>query len=299
MSEYWKSTPHYWCKFCSTYIRDTGLERKNHDASAKHRNGIQRSLRELHKRQERGERERRWAREEVGRLNGLVSGGGKMGGGGGGSRILGGSGSVAGVMGPPVLSQEQQRRVHAEQLAALGVELPEGLKREVTGVGGWRTVAEEVVEDLQRPEGRSLAEIVKREGESGEVVGEGSRGVRKRKVEGEEVEEQYGEDEATTAPRRKVWGSTLKTYPNAPTNRVGDGDLDALLSGVTKKPKEEVKMQADESEVKQEDEDQPLSVSALPDTRDASANAAVKSEDSGEAVCVPSPVVFKKRKVRR
>ena len=136
MSEYWKSTPSYWCKFCETYVRDTAGERKNHESTGKHQNNIQRSLRDLHKKQEREQRDQQRAKDEVARLNGLV--GGKE---GQAARTMSG---IAGVRNlgkssapePPKISAAAQRKAHAEQLVALGVELPEELKREVTGVGG-------------------------------------------------------------------------------------------------------------------------------------------------------------------
>ena len=72
MAEYWKSTPSYWCKFCSIYVRETPIERKNHEASAKHQNNIQRSLRDLHKNKEREDRDKQRAKDEVARLNGVL-----------------------------------------------------------------------------------------------------------------------------------------------------------------------------------------------------------------------------------
>ncbi|PHH60763.1 hypothetical protein CDD82_2238 [Ophiocordyceps australis] len=73
MSEYWKSTPKYWCKHCSCYVRDTKLERQNHEATARHQGAIKRSLRELHRTHEREERDKERARREIARLNGVVS----------------------------------------------------------------------------------------------------------------------------------------------------------------------------------------------------------------------------------
>ena len=135
MAEYWKSTPSYWCKFCHTYVRDTSIERKNHEASGKHQNNIQRSLRELHKTKGREERDKQRAKDEVARLNGLV-GGGEKGVSGPGITFAGGSGKTAAVhAAPPQISAAAQRKTHAEQLAALGVELPDPLQREVTSVG--------------------------------------------------------------------------------------------------------------------------------------------------------------------
>ena len=49
MSEYWKSTPKYWCKHCGIYVRDTKLERTNHEATGKHQGALKRFLRDLHR----------------------------------------------------------------------------------------------------------------------------------------------------------------------------------------------------------------------------------------------------------
>ena len=111
-------------------MRDTAIERKNHEASAKHQNNIQRSLRELHKGKEREEREKQRAKDEVNRLNGLVSGQKPTAAQPGSpSQNVGKTGKPAPAPQPPQ-STAQQRKAHAEQLAALGVELPEELKKE-------------------------------------------------------------------------------------------------------------------------------------------------------------------------
>ena len=277
MAEYWKSTPFYWCKFCSTYVKDTGVERKNHEASAKHQNSIQRNLRNLQKDKSREERDAQRAKDEVARLNGIVSGKGK---GGSGPKIEG-LRTVTASNEAPKLNAAAQRKAHAEQLAAMGVELPEELKREVTGVGGWQTMSERVIPGEQEEGGgRSLADIMKQEGEDENKddvknVDGIVRGVHKRKVEDEEEREQI--------ERRKAWGSKLKRYPGDEKNEGGDGDLDALLNGVgTKKVKRE--------EVKEEVDD------AVEGEAKGMADIPVKQEEDGDAV---SPVVFKKRKGKR
>lgn len=308
MSEYWKSTPTYWCKFCTQYVKDTPLEKKNHEASGKHQNNIQRSLRELHKRNDREEREKGRAKAEVERLNGLV--GGKKSDGVvrvDGLKDLGGSARTA----PPTLSAAQQRKAHAEQLAALGVELPEALKREVTGVGGWETVSERVVEE-DVPAERSLAGILKRENEmKTEVDGEGevvsSRGVRKRKADEEEEEEREAE-----RVRRKAWGSRIKMYPGSGGDGDGEvggeGDLEVLLSGVSAKRK---KVKAEEEDVKLEDgeaqavkeesaaDDEIKPVRPVLDNDAEAEAAAVKDETQADKIDAPPVVFFKKRKAKR
>lgn len=137
MASHWKSTPSYWCKFCFTYVRDTPIERKNHDSSAKHQNSIQRSLRELHKTKAREDRDKQRAKDEVARLNGLVGGGKSGTQRPGGANIIGAT-TVAASSAPGY--DAAQRKAHAEKLVAMGVQLPDELKREVTGVGEWETV---------------------------------------------------------------------------------------------------------------------------------------------------------------
>ena len=287
MAEYWKSTPSYWCKFCSQYVKDTGIERKNHESSARHQNNIQRSLRDLHKNKERETRDQQRAKDEVARLNGLV--------GGGGGRTSAGIPAVGtkiiGVK--DVTAQHQtkqstaaQRKAHAEQLAALGVELPEELKKEVTGIGGWQTVSERVIED-EVPADRSLAGMLKQEEDNKDTV---FRGVHKRKAEDEEEEEK-------ALGRSRAWGSKMRTYPGA-SGSEEDGDLDALLHdfGKTDELVKKEEAHEDDGGVKQEDElETKRPLSAIPDVDAPSAT--VKQED-GEGGVVP-PVVFKKRKMKK
>ena len=282
MAEYWKSTPSYWCKFCSIYVKDTGIERKNHETSAKHQNAIQRNLRELQKGKQREDRDQQRAKDEVARLNGLVNGQGsaKAGGSGGEKGILGvkevGRAASSASTGP-TLSASAQRKKHAEQLAAMAVELPEELKREVTGVSGWQTVSERVI---QPQDDTSLAGILKKEEDSKEGVL--SKGVHKRRAEGDEEDV-----EEAVARQRKAWGSSLKRYPG---DGRGDGeggeDLDALLSGVGAKRKTAEREGAADEETKVE-------------TADAVGGVKIEAEEQKPLDDVPPPVVFKKRKIKK
>ena len=278
MSEYWKSTPSYWCKFCSTYVRDTGIERKNHEASGKHQGGIQRNLREIQKGKAIEDRDKQRAKDEVARLNGLVTGGG------GKNGILGAAKATAAP--PPVVSSAAQRKAHAEQLAALGVELPEDLKREVTGVGGWKVLSERVIEDdFARSNVKNEQEDSKED-----VKPVGSIGVHKRRAE--EAEEEAREEEAA-AFRQRAWGTKMKSYPGAKGGEVG-ADLDALLSGVSKKSSAGIKQATDAApKVKHEDSPDEQPIATVPDVDAALANVKQEAAES-----VPA-VVFKKRKVKR
>ncbi|KAK5694011.1 hypothetical protein LTR97_009629 [Elasticomyces elasticus] len=298
MSEYWKSTPSYWCKFCSFYVKDTPLEKKNHEASGRHQGSIQKNLRDLTKNKEREERDKQRAKDEVARLNVLVSGAGrgKDGGGVGGLRDAGIR--TGGSGGGPTLSAAEQRRKHAEQLMAMGVPLPDSLRKEITGVGGWEVTAERVVEDEQP---RSLADMIKaEEGEEGKVevgpdglvtgVDGVARGVHKRRAEEEEEEEAR-----EAAYRKRAYGTSKKVWPGAIGADAAE-DLDALLSGVTKK-----KVVAEVK--KEEDGEQQADVPAEGDSvatakvESEASTVPVKQEDD-EPEALPA-VVFKKRKVKR
>lgn len=273
MADHWKSTPSYWCKFCSQYVRDTPIERKNHESTGRHQGNIQRSLRELHKNKAREDRDKQRAKDEVARLNALVSGekGGKDG--------ASGHKPPAPAIPPPVVrSAEAERKARAEQLLAMGVTLPEELRREVTGVSGWQTVSERVI---QPDENTSLAGILKKEEEENESKqGILSKGVHKRKAEGDEEE---GPEDG--GRKRKIWGSSLKSYPGAQQDDGGgEEDLDALLSGVAAR-----NGQAGEGDER------------LGKDKTADANGNVKGEGSEEKPLAdaPPPVVFKKRKVKK
>ena len=287
MSEYWKSTPSYWCKFCEIYVRDTATERKNHESTGKHQNNIQRSLRNLHKNKEREQREQQRAKDEVARLNGLVGG-----------KDASAAGSKPGISGlknlgkssgpaPPTLSAAAQRKAHAEQLVALGVELPEELKREITGVGGWQTVSTSVVDSGPR----SLADIKKEEEDAASAAL--NKGVHKRKAEDDE---DVRDEEA--APKKKIWGNTFKSYPGAQKDDQDD-DLDALLSGVKAPVRPAAAEEAtSQAEVKTETGDNIKTESTRSPT-DAVGEVTKQEDENDGAITAPPPVMFKKRKAKR
>ena len=284
--------PNFWCRYCATFVRDTPLEKKNHEQSGKHQNNIAKSIRDLTKGKEREERDKQRARDEVARLNGLVGGKGSP------SPAVGGKPTISGLRDvgkqtaapAPAMSAEARRKMHAEQLAALGIELPEELKKEVTGIGSWETVAERVVEEEEQP--RGLADIKADEDSKEYVQVEGaSRGVRKRKVED-------GEDEEASQ-RRRTWGSSRRTYPGSGGGDEGAKDLDALLSGVVKKPKEVKKEDEDEvPRIKREGSAGDVVTAPNPAPgAEPVADADIKQETDA-AGAVPA-VVFKKRKVKK
>lgn len=101
------------------------------------------------------------------------------------------------------------------QLAEMGIAIPEEYRADMALAGDWQTVSETKIED---------------EGLEGAAK---SIGVRKRKHEGDEEDEEH----APEPLERQGWGSRMKTYPGAQGD--DDEDLDALLASTKdlKKPK--------------------------------------------------------------
>ncbi|KAL7914204.1 hypothetical protein GGI35DRAFT_237545 [Trichoderma velutinum] len=273
MSEYWKSTPRYWCKHCSCYVRDTKLEKANHEATAKHQGALKRSLRDLHRNHEREEREKERARQEIARLNGVV----------GGPSSSGPSGASGKASGP----SESQLKSQREQLAALGVAIPTDFQPEMAIPGEWTVTKTTVIEEKDEADGETKTEAK-------------AIGVRKR----EETEEQKEEEEAMRGlfkkPRR--WGRDSKTMPDDE-----DEDLDALLSttmplkteapenkGAVKKEEDAEDGESSEARIPKEED---VSIKTDPDIPESSIKREpmVKAEEAEESSGI-TPVVFKKRK---
>lgn len=219
MSEYWKSTPTYWCKFCATYVRDTKQSRASHDATPRHQGAVQRSLRELHRTQDRAARDTQRAKDEVARLNGVVGGA-----------------SAASAMTRPTASRiftgsenkqadAVERKRQAAQLAAMGVAVPDALAKELGVAGEWQSVP------VQRVGVGRAAQVKKEEAardlvlnrrvkaENGEEAeqklsqGTGvSFGVRKRVREDGDAAE--GEENTLGEKERSGgWGQRTRIYP--------------------------------------------------------------------------------------
>lgn len=287
MTEYWKASPNYWCKHCSTYVRDTKLERQNHEATARHQGNIKRSLRDLHRNHEREEREKERARREISRLNDVVS-----------STPSGPSSSWQGANPSSQTgssSSESQLKKQREQLAEMGVAMPSDIRPEMAMPGEWTVTSTKVIDEKDRfkkPE--SLA-----------------TGVRKREVTENEKDEEDAVQKLFKKPKR--WGRDSKNILAG-----DDAELDALLSGTAiplkndgaVKPEQSVENHADESGVKEEIKEED-GVKDEPDTAagglsDAAVktevpDAPVKQEGEGEGgdgadQAGPAPVMFKKRK---
>lgn len=295
MSEYWKSTPKYWCKHCSVYVRDTKLERQNHEATGKHQFALKRFLRDLHRGHEKEEKDKERARREIERLNGVVSGtpsSSSGAGASGGAQPSSSSGASA----------ESQNKKHREQLAALGVAMPDDFRPEMAMAGEWTVTSTKIIED--KPPAADLDETKETT----------ATGVRKREITEEEEEENEAIQKLFKKPRR--WGRDTRTAPQE-----DDAELDALLSGsiltnqgssrngeikaeeadsdVKAELKTEVKAEVkdeDSEPIKQEPDTEPQGLSISTDAEDTKPDPMVKAEVKTENDTGATPIVFKKRK---
>ncbi|KAF9880587.1 u1 zinc finger domain-containing protein [Colletotrichum karsti] len=285
MSEYWKSTPKYWCKHCSIFVRDTKLERQNHEATGKHQGALKRFLRDLHRGHEQEERDKDRARREVERVKGVAAGSSS-------STSFSKPGSSAPA---PASSSESSRKQQMEQLAEMGVSIPTAFRGDMAMPGEWTVTTTKVVDDDATKEKPVEAKAI---------------GVRKKR---EQTEEEKEEEDAVRGLFKKPrkWGG-MKTMPE------DDKELDALLSGDTLfRPKKEESAEPPtktEDDVKREegaDEAAPEAKLGAPaikaeddeagvklDVPEVGSDAdAVKKEDGVEATETAAPaVVFKKRK---
>lgn len=277
MSEHWKSTPKYWCKHCSCYVRDTKLEKQNHEATGKHQGALKRFLRDLHRGHEREERDKDRAKREIARLNGVVE--------------ASSSSSSSGPAGPapprapvndkPLAPSESQLKRQREQLAEMGVAMPSQFRPEMAMPGEWTVTNTRVIETTPKDE-------VSKEGVA--------TGVRKREITEEEKEEEDAMRGLFKRPKK--WGRDSRTMPQQ-----GDADLDALLSGSTfqrakvEEPQDDVKKQEDATEEteKVKTEDVEATATDAPVKAEIPAlDPPIKSEEGTEPGL--NPVVFKKRK---
>ncbi|KAG9387267.1 NemA NADH flavin oxidoreductase [Pyrenophora tritici-repentis] len=134
--------PKYWCKFCSTFVKDTKFERAQHEATGRHQGNIQRSLKGLHREQENEKRNQARAQAEVARLNGLVPSASTP--------------SVAtGVGGKPTFEKRVEKKATVDdrkrqwdELAAMGVALPAAARGDLAMAGEWKTVSEQVIGEV-------------------------------------------------------------------------------------------------------------------------------------------------------
>lgn len=235
MSEYWKSTPRYWCKHCSVFVRDTKIERTNHEASAKHQGALKRFMRDLHRNHEREEREKERAKREIERLNGVVSGTPSQGG-GRQSQNAAGASSAAPTHTPTAAELARQR----EELAKLGVAMPSEFRGEMAMPGEWTVTKTRVIQDDSDSAGAGAAGS----GTKDAKVEAKATGVRKRVLTEEEKEAE--EAARSLFKRQRKWGGT-KTMPE------DDAELDALLSGGGLLAPKKERTESEEPKVKKEE----------------------------------------------
>ncbi|KAL6703997.1 hypothetical protein ACN47E_008848 [Coniothyrium glycines] len=269
MAEYWKSTPKYWCKFCSVYVKDTKFERAQHEATGRHQGSIQRSLKGIHREQEHAQRDKARAQAEVARLNGLVPSQSTP------SVATGVGGKSTFEKRPEKKATLEDRKKQWEQLAAMGIAIPEATRGDLAIAGEWKTVSEEVVGEIN---------------EGGDFKAKAlNKGVHKRKVDEVEVEREAAGELIT---KKKGWGHTYKTFPGS---KGGDDDIESLLA---KKPLEAslqspIKAESNDSVKAEAEEAQTKTLQDIPTAEEAEAQAAMKKEE--DAPTAPA-VVFKKRK---
>lgn len=205
MSEYWKSGTNYWCKHCKTYVRDTKLERANHDSTLKHQNAVKRALTALHRGHEREAADSERAKREIARLNGVAY-----------TPEAGRPDDkpTAGGRGGPEKATPAQRQRQMEQLAELGVSIPDTFRGGLALAGDWTVTSTRVIPDPEADD------------DSKDKAAATAVGVRKRELE--KTEEELEEEEAVKGlfKKQRQWGRDSKTMPVD-----GDAELDALLSG--------------------------------------------------------------------
>ncbi|KAG6036851.1 hypothetical protein E4U40_007756 [Claviceps sp. LM458 group G5] len=242
MTEYWKNSPNYWCKQCSVFVRDTKLERQNHEATARHQNAIKRSLRDLHRTHDWEQREKERARREIDRLNGVVARS---------SRLPNGSehppepttSSASSSTRQGTSTTDSALKQQREQLAQMGVSIPSELLPDMAMPGEWTVTNTRVIDD-HNSEGNSKDRL--------------AMGVRKRGGRGweEEEEEEKEEQDAVRGlfKKPKRWGRDTRALEG----EGGDAELDALLSGtvVLKGEQQKQQQQQKKKEVEEEGRDE-------------------------------------------
>ncbi|OTA52767.1 hypothetical protein K449DRAFT_390741 [Hypoxylon sp. EC38] len=288
MSEYWKSTPKYWCKHCSIYVRDTKFERQNHEATAKHQGALKRFLRDLHRNHEQEQREKERAKREVERLNGVVSSVSSDHGASTSKPLAGGR--IPAQSQPQPTSAERQKQW--EQLAEMGIDVPTELRGNMAMAGEWTVTNTRIIDD--KPEA----------GDPDAKPDATALGVRKRpKREAEEDDEEEENAIKGLFKKPRKWGRDTKQVPE------DDAELDALLSGALAKPpkieaqsEHQLKKEDDlpsvkkesSADIKKEETDDGQSLSNIK-SKDADVqDTPVKTEQNAEGE-TPT-VIFKKRK---
>jgi hypothetical protein len=247
---------------------------------------LKRFLRDLHRGHEKEEKDKDRAKNEVARLNSLVSGGG----GGEGSSSGFGRGPAPSI--PKPQSTPSQKKQQVAQLAEMGISIPDEFRGEMAMAGEWQVTSQRILEP--QAEGETKPEAI-------------GFGVRKRAVE--------EEDEEVVQAKRSKWGSAYRKHPEVNTE---DDDLDALLSqatapkptGAVPEVKEEapsvkeeivkvenvdgVQIKPDPDQIASIKQEPSLDELPLPSTITAAPDVNIKHEEGQPAV----GVFFKKRKAK-
>ncbi|PUU80374.1 hypothetical protein B9Z19DRAFT_1079643 [Tuber borchii] len=280
MSEYWKSTPRYYCKHCKMYVTDTPLSRKNHDASPKHQGNLKRFLRDLHRNNEREKAAAESAKREVARLNALT---------GGPSSSASSSSSSSTVARPAPPKQpagvliDGERKRQMKELESLGVALPDDYRAEMALMGEWKTA--EAVPDV--PERRMTEK---------EKIQEDIQQDMKRKFDEEEAKRKWkalDEDEKAI----RSFKIETKSYPGMEGG--DEASLEQLLKLKGRGKEEEVQ---GEQKVKLEGADPEAGSRIKAEAPDSPPGIQVSECNDGAALEIKKEegtgVVFKKRKVK-
>ncbi len=230
-------------------MRDTKVERAQHEATGKHQGSLKRFLRDLHRGQEREEREKERAKAEVARLNGVVlsqappAGSDQNAAAGAPWRRKAANAPQPPPPPPAPVSAEERKRQLA-QLVELGVAIPQEYRGELALAGEWETVSETVIPAVAKDEEEEEDE---KKGKAGITLVRGVK--RKPHSRGDD-----GEDEEEEAGKRRAWGSAVKTYPNPDAS---DAGLDALLASTATSPQSNMAKQKADVKGKAEDGAQP------------------------------------------
>lgn len=319
MSEYWVSTPKYWCKHCSTFVVDTPISRKNHDATGKHQSALRKFLRDLHRENEKTTAASEAAKREVARLKASVSGQSDP-----YATAASSTSSTAppksttvakpelpkgikwGVSDRPLTEAEKKRQM--AELAALGVAMPDEVRSEFAMPGEWQTVSvtlgkteKEEREEREREERIRVKQEEERKRKWDEMDDD------EKELRGFKVQERRwpgADDEEEEVPRWRVKTEVKNESAAGEERRVGfkiegkvkkedmtEEEILAEIGGNEQSSRElagagEVKKE--ETNIKKEEEESP--VMPPPIAEDSAAPPADNPPTGG--------VVFKKRKVK-
>jgi hypothetical protein len=307
MAEHWKSAvsfnpnlsslhlltitqPRHWCKQCKIFIRDTPFEKTQHEASPKHQGSLKRFLRQIHKDNEQQQRDSQRAKSEVERLRQAV-GGGSASDKDAAAPWKRNTQPVPKVAERPATLEERKKQI--AQLAEMGVAVPEEFRRDMALAGEWQTLSETKIDATQGIDGPTK-----------------SVGVRKRKHEGEEEED----DEHAPEPIvNKGWGSRMKQYPGAQDDE-GLDDLLASTKDISKTktftPKVELEGQETttgesnaSAKITAKKEDEPIKAETQETTMtkvktEEPAQVAEPTDEKPQSEDAVPGVVFKKRKAK-